>query len=182
MTINVTSKAVAVWLTGLPASGKSTITRELTTQLGTLGYPLEVLESDAVRQVLTPHPTYSQEERDLFYRALAFMGARLVTHGISVIFDATANRRAYRDFARELIPRFIEVEVECSLELAMQRDYKGTYLRGQRGESSTVPGLQDPYESPLKPELRIDTTKIFPKEAAKKVVDLVTKKRITNCE
>ncbi|MDR4467344.1 MAG: adenylyl-sulfate kinase [Nitrospira sp.] len=182
MTINVTSKAVAVWLTGLPASGKSTIARELTTQLGTLGYPLEVLESDAVRQVLTPHPTYSQEERDLFYRALAFMGARLVTHGISVIFDATANRRAYRDFARELIPRFIEVEVECSLELAMQRDYKGTYLRGQRGESSTVPGLQDPYESPLKPELKLDTTRISPKEAARKVVDLVEKKRIISRE
>lgn len=182
MTTNVTSKAFAVWLTGLPASGKSTIARALTTQFGTLGYPLEVLESDAVRHVLTPHPTYSQAERELFYRALAFMGARLVSHGITVIFDATANRRAYRDFARGLIPRFIEVAVECPLELAMQRDYKGTYLRGQRGESSTVPGLQDPYESPLKPELRLDTTWISPTEAARKVVDLVTNKRITSCE
>lgn len=182
MTTNVASKAVAVWLTGLPASGKSTIARELTTQLETLGYPLEVLESDAVRQVLTPHPTYSQAERELFYRALAFMGARLVSHGITVIFDATANRRAYRDFARSLTPRFIEVAVECPLELAMQRDYKGTYLRGQRGESSTVPGLQDPYESPLKPELRVDTTRVSAKEAATKVVDLVTKKRIISSE
>ncbi|GKS63761.1 adenylyl-sulfate kinase [Nitrospira sp.] len=182
MTTNVASKAVAVWLTGLPASGKSTIARELTTQLGALGYLLEVLESDAVRQVLTPHPTYSQAERELFYRALAFMGARFVSHGITVIFDATANRRAYRDFARELIPRSIEVAVECPLELAMQRDYKGTYLRGQRGESSTVPGLQDPYESPLKPELRVDTTKNSPKDAARQVVDLVTKKRIISCE
>ena len=182
MTTNVASKAVAVWLTGLPASGKSTIARELTTQLGALGYPLEVLESDAIRQVLTPHPTYSQAERELFYRAVAFMGARLVSHGITVIFDATANRRAYRDFARELIPRFIEVAVECPLELAMQRDYKGTYLRGQRGESSTVPGLQDPYESPFKPELRVDTTKSSPKDAARQVVDLVTKKRIASRE
>jgi adenylylsulfate kinase len=178
MTTDATSKACAIWLTGLPASGKSTIARELTGQLETLGYSLEVLESDVVRQVLTPHPTYTQSERDLFYRALAFMGARLVSHGITVIFDATANRRIYRNFARSLIPRFIEVAVECPLELAMQRDYKGTYRRGQRGKSSTVPGLQDPYESPLDPELRLDTRRISAKEAARKVVNLVTTKHM----
>lgn len=173
MTTNATSTAFAVWLTGLPASGKSTIARELTTQLGTLGYTVDVLESDAARQVLTPHSTYSQAERDLFYRALAFMGARLVSHGITVVFDATANRRIYRDFARSLIPRFIEVAVECPLELAMRRDYKGTYLRGQQGESSTVPGLQDPYEAPLNPEVRIDTTKVQGKEAARMIMKLI---------
>lgn len=182
MRVDVTSNAFAIWLTGLPASGKSTIARELTSQLETLDYRVDVLESDAVRHVLTPHPTYSQAERELFYRALAFMGAKLVSHGIAVIFDATANRRTYRDFARSLIQRFVEVAVECPLELAMQRDYKGTYLRGQRGESSTVPGLQDPYESPLSPELRLDTTRISAKEAARKVVDLVTKKRIVSRE
>lgn len=181
MTIDASSTAFAVWLTGLPASGKSTIARELATQLGTLGYRVEVLESDAARYVLTPHPTYSREERDLFYRALAFLGARLVAHGVTVIFDATASKRAYRDFARSLIPRFIEVAVECPLELAMQRDYKGTYLRGQRGESSTVPGLQDPYESPLDPELSLDTTRISAKEAAREVINLVTTKKIFSC-
>lgn len=134
MTMDDTSKAFAIWITGLPASGKSTIVAELTPKLEGLGRAVEVLESDALRRILTPVPTYSHEERDLFYRALAFMGARLVAHGVTVIFDATANRRAYRDFARSLIPRFIEVAVECPLELAMQRDYKGTYRRGQRGE------------------------------------------------
>lgn len=158
--------AFAIWLTGLPASGKSTIVAALIPQLQSLDRPVEVLESDAVRLVLTPTPTYSREERDLFYRALAFMGARLAAHGVTVIFDATANRRAYRDFARSLIPNFIEVAVECPLELAMQRDYKGTYQRGQRGESSTVPGLQEPYEAPLNPELTLDTTKLSAKEAA----------------
>jgi adenylylsulfate kinase len=156
----------AIWLTGLPASGKSTIVAALIPQLQSLGRPVEVLESDSVRRVLTPTPTYSREERDLFYRALAFMGARLVAHGVTVIFDATANRRAYRDFARSLIPQFIEVAVECPLELAMQRDYKGTYQRGQRGESSTVPGLQEPYEAPANPEVKVDTTKVQGKEAA----------------
>ena len=165
--------AVAIWLTGLPASGKSTIASALKPQLEKLKLPVEVLESDAVRRVLTPTPTYSQIERDLFYRALAFMGAKLVSHGVTVIFDATANRLAYRDFARSLIPKFIEVLVECPLELAMRRDYKGTYQRGERGESSTVPGLQDPYEAPLNPEVRIDTTKVKANEAAEIVMKFV---------
>lgn len=165
--------AVAIWLTGLPASGKSTIASALKPQLETLKLPVEVLESDAVRRVLTPTPTYSQMERDLFYRALAFMGAKLVSHGVTVIFDATANKRAYRDFARSLIPKFIEVLVECPLELAKQRDYKGTYQRGERGESLTVPGLQDPYEAPLNPEVKVDTTKMKAKEGAEIVMRFV---------
>ena len=166
-------QAFAIWLTGLPASGKSTVAAALKPQLEGLGYAVEVLESDAVRWVLTPTPNYSQAERDLFYRALAFMGARLVAHGVTVIFDATANRRAYRDFARSLIPRFIEVAVECPLATCMQRDYKGTYQRGQRGESSTVPGLQDPYEAPVSPEVKIDTTKVNPSEAAGMIMNIV---------
>lgn len=170
MTIDDHSKACAIWLTGLPASGKSTIVAALKPQLERLGCAVEVLESDAVRRFLTPAPKYSHEERDLFYRTLAFMGSRLVAHGVTVIIDATANRRAYRDFARSLIPRFIEVAVECPLELAMQRDYKGTYQRGQQGESATVPGLQDAYEAPLNPEVRIDTAKMNASEAAGTII------------
>ena len=173
MSQSAAPKALAIWLTGLPASGKSSIVAALAPQLEGLGCAVEVLESDAVRRVLTPTPTYSLMERDLLYRALAFMGARLVAHGITVIFDATATKRAYRDFARSLIPRFIEVAVECPLELCMQRDYKGTYKRGQRGESSTVPGLQDPYEAPVNPEVRIDTRKIQAMSASEKILEVV---------
>jgi adenylylsulfate kinase len=171
MAMSESSRAYAIWLTGLPASGKSTIAAALKPKLEVAGHVVEVLESDAVRRILTPAPTYSREERDLFYRALAFMGSRLVAHGVTVIFDATANRRAYRDFARSLIPRFIEVAVVCPLDLCMKRDYKGTYQRGQRGETSTVPGLQDPYEAPVHPEVRIDTTRFFAKEAAETIFE-----------
>ncbi|MCP9440473.1 MAG: adenylyl-sulfate kinase [Nitrospira sp.] len=165
------SHATAIWLTGLPASGKSTIAAALKPKLEAAGHTVEVLESDAVRRVLTPVPTYSREERDLFYRALAFLGSRLVMYGVTVVFDATANRRAYRDFARSLIPRLIEVAVVCPLELCMKRDYKGTYQRGQQGESTTVPGLQDPYEAPLNPDVTIDTTKMTAEEAAWKIIE-----------
>lgn len=165
--------AVAIWLTGLPASGKSSITAALAPRLEAKGHVVEILESDALRRVLTPAPTYSDAERDLFYRALALMGARLVAHGVTVIFDATAVKRAYRDFARSLVPWFIEVAVECPLEVAMQRDFKGTYQRGRRGESATVPGLQIPYEPPLAPEITVDTTTMTGQEAADRIMRVV---------
>ncbi len=168
--------AFAIWITGLPASGKSTITAALKPRLKDLGCSVEVLESDEVRRVLTPTATYADPERDLFYRALAFTGAKLVAHGVTVIFDATATKRAYREFARTLIPMFMEVWVDCSLDLCMQRDRKGTYRRGQRGESSTVPGLQAPYEAPENPEVTIDTGHLSADMAAERIVKLVTER------
>lgn len=167
------SQAFAVWLTGLPASGKSTITRALQTDLAAAGLEVEVLESDMVRQVLTPTPTYFREERDLFYRALAFFGSRLVEHGVPVIIDATANRRAYRDLARTLIPRFVEVAVVCPLEVCQQRDRKGTYRKALEGKSTTVPGLQESYDPPLHPDVVIDTTQLSPEAAAARIMEVL---------
>ena len=157
----------------MPASGKSTIVSALKPQLEALGLTVDVLESDEARRTLTPNATYSSQERDLFYRALAFTGQRLVAHGVTVLFDATASRQAYRDYARAVISRFIEVAVDCPLAVCMQRDRKGTYQKGLRGESATVPGLQTPYEAPMNPELRIDTTTISVDEAAKRICDFV---------
>ena len=168
--------AFAIWITGLPASGKSTIVSALKPQLEGLGLTVEVLESDEVRRVITPTPTYAETERDLFYRALVFTGEKLLAHGVTVVFDATASRRAYRDFARSVIPRFIEVSVECPLATCMERDKKGTYLKGQLGESLTVPGLQSPYEASTNPDLRIDSTTTTSIDAARQILDLVNTK------
>jgi adenylylsulfate kinase len=165
--------AFAIWITGLPASGKSTIVSALKPQLEGLGLTVEVLESDEVRRVITPIPTYSEAERDLFYRALAFTGQKLVAHGVTVVFDATASRRAYRHFAKSVIPRFIEVSVECPLSICMERDKKGTYKKGQLAESLTVPGLQSPYEAPIDPDLRIDSTATSSGDAAGQILSLV---------
>jgi adenylylsulfate kinase len=164
------NEAFAVWLTGLPASGKSAIAKVLRLKLMQAGLVVEVLESDAVRKYLTPAPTYSPEERDLVYRALAFFGSRLVAHGVPVIFDATANRRAYREGARVLIRNFLEVAVVCPLAVCQQRDRKGTYRRGVSGNSTTVPGLQVPYEPPLTPDVVVDTTELTPEAAADRIM------------
>ncbi|MCS6287800.1 MAG: adenylyl-sulfate kinase [Nitrospira sp.] len=173
MTTDDTPPPFAIWLTGLPASGKSSIVARLVPKFKSSGRPVEVLESDAVRRVLTPEASYSHEERDLFYRALAFMGSRLCAHGVNVIFDATASRREYRDFARSLIPSLLEISIECPLEVCMQRDKKGTYKRGLEGGSSTVPGLQEAYEPPRLPALAIDTTVVSPDAAAERIFELI---------
>lgn len=165
------SEAFAVWLTGLPASGKSAIAGALKARLAEAGLSVEVLESDAVRAQITPEPAYSREERDMFYRALAFFGSRLVARGVPVIFDATASRRAYRDLARTLIPNFVEVAVVCPLEVCRRRDPKGIYRRGEQDRGATVPGLQESYEPPLAPEVTVDTTTSTADEAAGQIME-----------
>ena len=163
----------AIWITGLPASGKSTITSALRPRLEAVGLRVEVLESDAIRRILTPSASYSEAERDLFYRAMAFMGSRLVAHGITVIFDATATKEVYRAFARDLIDPFVEVAVECPLDVCMARDTKGTYRKGLAGESKTVPGLQAPYEPPAAPDVRIASGQMSTDEAVGRILTVL---------
>ena len=162
--------AFAVWITGLPSSGKSTVASALVKQLRTLGSDAAVLESDALRRVFTPHATYSEAERDAFYRAMVYVGKLLVDHGVPVIFDATANRRAYRDRARREIANFLEVYVDCPLSVCMKRDAKGIYRKASEGGSTTVPGLQAPYEAPEAPGVVVRGERDSPEDAARQIV------------
>jgi adenylylsulfate kinase len=149
-------KGFAVWITGLPASGKSSVTKELVRKLGERGIGAVVLESDEMRRVLTPEPVYSSEERDRFYRMLARIGEIITRSGVNVIFDATANKRAYRDHARSLIPNFVEAFIDCPVEICKKRDPKGIYARAAAGAADSVPGIQVLYEPPARPEVTLD--------------------------
>jgi adenylylsulfate kinase len=160
----------AVWITGLPASGKSTVAAALKRELEARGATIAVLESDALRHVLTPHPLYTEEERDVFYGAIVYIGRLLTEHGVPVIFDATGNRRAYRERARQQIPRFVEVYVDCPLEVCVARDPKGIYGKAREGGASTVPGLQVSYEPPEHPEVVIRGDREPPEVAARRVM------------
>jgi adenylylsulfate kinase len=168
--------AFAVWLTGLSSSGKSTIARALLAQLAVRGVRARVLESDAVRREITPNASYGEAERDTFYAALAFTARLLVEHGVPVIVDATANRRAYRDKARAGIPRFVEVHVRCPLEVCRSRDPKGIYRRGAEGSAPNVPGLSAPYEEPTAPEVAVDGERAAPVESARRIVEALERK------
>jgi adenylylsulfate kinase len=161
----------AVWLTGLSGSGKSAIARELVARLHARGVEAAVLESDVMRTQLTPFAGYGAAERDFFYAALAHLGAYLVREGRPVVFDATANRRAYRDAARATIARFAEVYVDTPLEVCAARDPKGLYRAAREGSSATLPGLQAAYEPPPAPELVLHGDRGTPAAAAGVVSD-----------
>jgi adenylylsulfate kinase len=163
----------AVWLTGLSASGKSAIARELVRLLHERGVDAAVLESDVLRTQLTPFPSYDERERDRFYAALAHLGAFLARHGTPVVFDATANRRAYRDAARSTIARFAEVFVDTPLEVCAARDPKGLYRAAREGRSATLPGAQAAYEPPERPELVIRGEAGTPEEGARAIIGLL---------
>jgi adenylylsulfate kinase len=172
----VRNAAFAVWITGLPASGKSTLANALARQIHERGIEMTVLESDALRKMFSTRPRYDEQDREYFYGSLAFIGRILTEHGISVIFDATANRRSYRDRARQEIPRFIEVLVECPQEICIQRDPKGIYRRALKGEASDVPGIQAAYEPPETPAVVIHGDRDAPEEAAHRVVEVLVRK------
>jgi adenylylsulfate kinase len=163
----------AVWLTGRPASGKSAIARQLLEQLHARGIDAALLESDVLRTQITPYARYDEAERELFYETLAELGTFLYGKGRAVVFDATANRRAYRDRARRRIARFAEVFVDCPLEVCEARDPKGLYRRARQGASSTLPGLQADYEAPPSPELVVRGDAGTPAGAARAIVALL---------
>jgi len=167
------SQAFGVWLTGLPASGKSTVAAQLAQHIRNLGISVTVLESDVLRKMLPMAARYDDQDREYFYSSLAFIGRVLIDHGISVIFDATANRRSYRDRAREQIERFLEIYVECPLETCMRRDPKGIYRKAREGKATDVPGLQAVYEPPEHPDLVIHGDRDDPADAAQRIVALL---------
>lgn len=157
-----------LWLTGLPGSGKSTIADAFLKR-----HPdWMLLRMDELRRFITPEPTYSEEERELLYRAIVYMAREFYRKGMNVLIDATANRRRWRDLARQEIRDFIEIYLKCPLELCMEREAKRKDLHGapediyKKGKAGwPVPGITVPYEEPLNPELTIDTEKVTPEEA-----------------
>lgn len=165
-----TDQAFAIWITGLPASGKSTITSALKTLLDEQSVDVAVLESDVLRKIFSENPRYGESDRDAFYRQVIWVGVLLTRHGVPVIFDATANRRAWRDEARKQIPNFAEIFVDVPLATCIARDPKGIYRSATAGQASGVPGMQAPYEPPESPELVIDGTSEPPGEAAARIV------------
>lgn len=159
----------ALWLTGLPASGKTSIARCLLDELREHGIHAVHIESDEFRKLLTPNPTYSPEERDWFYGVLVFFAEILTSNGLNVILDATANKRSYRLNAKKQMVRFMEVYVRCPVETCLKRDPKGIYSHGLKTPESRVPGLQETYEEPENPDLIVETETIQPNEAARMI-------------
>ncbi len=140
-----------VWLTGVPAAGKSTLAARLDARLREAHVPAGVLDSDDLREVLVPRPGHEPEARDGFYQTLAGLAALLARRGLVVVVAATAHRRAWRDRARALAPRYLEVYVATPLAECRARDPKGLY--GSPAVLAQLPGGGVAYEPPLHPDV-----------------------------
>jgi adenylylsulfate kinase-like enzyme len=151
----VSGSGFVVWLTGAPAAGKTTIARELAALLEKEGIRPMHLESDTLRSILTPQPSYEPEERDRFYAVLADLAALLSEQGFPVLLDATAPRRAHRRRGREKIRAFLEVFVRTPREVCEARDPKGLYRLGREGRAPHLPGAAEPYEEPEAAEVTV---------------------------
>lgn len=158
-----------VWLTGLPCSGKSTLARELARRFLRRGRKVEVLDGDLVRQSLSYGLGFSREDRDRNIERVAFVANLLARNDVIVIVAVVSPYRAARDAARRSLQRFFEVHVDCPISECERRDVKGMYKRARAGTLRGFTGVDDPYETPLAPELTIATNRQSSEESAARV-------------
>jgi sulfate adenylyltransferase len=164
-----------VWFTGLSGAGKSTIAEVLTVLLLERGRQATLLDGDVVRTHLSKGLGFSREDRDTNILRIGFVASEVARHGGAVIAAAISPYRAARNEARKLVgaDRFIEVFVDTPIDVCEQRDSKGMYARARRGEITGFTGIDDPYEPPIDPELRLTTTDTTPEQCARTIVALL---------
>ena len=162
-----------IFLTGLSGSGKSTIAKVLYAGFQEIGNrPVTLLDGDIVRRNLSSQLSFSKEHRDINVRRIGFVAAEITKNrGIAIcapIAPYQTTRREIRSSIEEY-GKFIEVHVATPLEVCEQRDRKGMYAKARAGLIKGFTGVDDPYETPQTPELRIDTSNISPEESAQEI-------------
>ena len=165
-------KGVVVWLTGLPASGKSTIARELEWRLYNMGKLTYVLDGDNIRHGLNSDLGFSPEDRKENIRRIGEVAKLFADAGIITITSFISPYREDRERARSLLKEgeFIEVYLKCPLEVLMERDPKGLYKKALAGEIKEFTGISAPYEEPLNPEIVLETDKETVEESTEKII------------
>jgi adenylyl-sulfate kinase len=163
-----------LWFTGLSGSGKTTIAHVVGPELERRGHIVEYLDGDTVRTHLSKGLGFSKEDRDANIERIGWVAARLTRHGAAVIAAAISPYEETRQKARAMVEEwgtFVEVHVATSVEECARRDVKGLYEKAFRGEIKGFTGVDDPYEDPVSPELRINTEAHEPEESARIIVD-----------
>ena len=166
-------QGICIWFTGLSGSGKSTTAEMLTWLLLQHGRRVTVLDGDVVRTHLSKGLSFDKEDRDTNVRRIGFVASELVLHGGVVICAVVSPYRVARNDVRNMIgeDQFVEVFVDTPLEVCEARDVKGMYAKARRGEIKGFTGIDDPYEPPLRPEIRLDTVKYTPQENASFIIE-----------
>ncbi|MFD5748930.1 adenylyl-sulfate kinase [[Kitasatospora] papulosa] len=150
-----------IWLTGLPSAGKTTIARELAARLEAGGRRVELLDGDEIRKFLSPGLGFSREDRHTNVQRIGFVAELLASHGVLVLAPVIAPYADSRERVRKRHQRegtaYVEVHVATPVEVCSERDVKGLYAKQAAGEISGLTGVDDPYEAPEAPDLRIES-------------------------
>ena len=165
----VIHKGFTLWFTGMSGAGKSTISRLLELKLRQFGARVEVLDGDVVRTHLSKGLGFSKEDRDENVRRIGFVCDLLTRNGVIAIAAAISPYRDGRNEVRARIPDFVEVFVECPVEVLAGRDVKGLYRRALAGEIPQFTGISDPYEPPLAPEVTVNSSQETPEQSVEKI-------------
>jgi adenylyl-sulfate kinase len=171
-------EGLAIWFTGPPCSGKSTVAALVDGELRARGERVEVLDGDVVRESLSKGLGFSKQDRDANVRRIAFVADVLSRNGVHVLTAAVSPYRETREEVRaSLGRRFLEVHLKASLEVRVRRDRRGLYAKALAGELPGFTGVSDPYEEPLAPELVLDTERETPEKSAERVLELLERRR-----
>jgi adenylyl-sulfate kinase len=164
--------AVVVWLTGLSASGKSTIADALNRLLQSTGRPSCVLDGDSLRTGLCRDLGFTVADRSENIRRVAEVAALMVNAGLMVIVALISPTSASRHHARSIIGNdlFVEVFVDAPLSVVEARDPKGLYRKARSGQLLDFTGIDSPYEAPVCPELYVPTDCVTVEEAVDIIV------------
>src|SRR4051812_17825107 len=165
-----------VWLTGLPCSGKSTISEHLVRGIAASGRSVEVLDGDIVRTNLSYGLGFSREDRDINVRRIGFVAHLLSRNGVAVVVAAVSPYARARQQVREQIKDFIEVHVACPIAECERRDVKGMYAKARAGQLPAFTGVDDPYEAPVEPEVTVHTQRETPEQSAAEVLAALQRK------
>ena len=163
-------RGATLWFTGLPSSGKSTIARAVFHRLLDRGLAVELLDGAEVRESLSRGLSFSREDREEHIRRMGYVAKLLSRNGVIAICAAVSPYRATRDEVRRNTTQFVEVYVECPVDVAEARDTDGWYARARRGEVEEFTGVNAPYEPPVAPEVHIHSDRESVDAAADKVI------------
>ncbi len=165
-------QGACIWFTGLHNAGKSTTASVLTALLQEYGRTVTLLDGDVVRTHFSEGLGFSKDDRDDHVRRMGYVASEIVRHGGIAICAAVSPYRATRNDVRSMIgsDHYVEVFVDTPLEVCEERDTKGLYARARRGDITGFTGIDDPYEAPQNPELRLDTLDQTAEENARSIV------------
>ncbi|QNP67884.1 adenylyl-sulfate kinase [Streptomyces genisteinicus] len=173
-------RGATVWLTGLPSAGKSTIAAEVAGRLRSRGRGAEILDGDEIRAFLSAGLGFGREDRHTNVQRIGFVAELLASNGVLVLVPVIApyadSRDAVRERHRQEGTPYVEVHVATPVEVCSQRDVKGLYARQAAGEISGLTGVDDPYEEPAAPDLRIAAQDCSAARAADSVLALLTER------